>query len=125
MFSSITSSCLWLENHVRDNPLLAFITVPYLLLYLAAVLPWRNFDKRADISYGVYLYGFSVQQLLVTFGGNSLGYWAYAIISLIATIPFALASYYLIERPFLRLKHMAFPARLPYPKSCGAAEDLT
>jgi peptidoglycan/LPS O-acetylase OafA/YrhL len=94
-------------------PLLAVITVPYLLLYLAAVLPWPNFDKRADISYGVYLYGFSVQQLLVTFGFNSLGYWPYAIISLIATIPFGLASYYFVERPMLRLKRLSVLARLP------------
>lgn len=88
-------------------PFLAVLSVPYLLLYLAAVLPWPNFDKRADISYGVYLYGFSVQQLLVTFGGNALGYWPYAILSLVATIPFAAASYYLIERPMLRLKHLS------------------
>jgi peptidoglycan/LPS O-acetylase OafA/YrhL len=93
-------------------PFLAVLAVPYLLLYLAAVLPWSNFDKRADISYGVYLYGFSVQQLLVTFGLHSLGYWPYAILSLITTIPFAAASYYLIERPMLRLKHFSLLSRV-------------
>lgn len=51
-----------------------------------------------------------MQQLLVTFGGNSFGYWPFAIISLVATIPFAMMSYYLVERPMLRLKGLTLSA---------------
>ena len=52
----------------------------------------------ADLSYGLYIYAFPLQQVLMMHGVLSL--WA----SMAVTLPFAAASWFLIEKPALRLK---------------------
>lgn len=52
----------------------------------------------ADISYGLYIYAFPLQQILAAHGVLTL--WA----SLAVTAPFAMASWFLVEKPALRLK---------------------
>jgi len=106
------------------KPLAAF-PLAYLLLYLGAVLPLHKVGARNDLSYGLYVYGFPVQQLvlLATRGlvengnGQPMPVALFATLSVAATIPFALASWFLIERPALRLKRYAQfaprPSRLP------------
>jgi peptidoglycan/LPS O-acetylase OafA/YrhL len=65
---------------------------------------------RADISYGMYLYGFPVQQLLVSKfeGMSALRNFAF---SLPITALLALASWYLIESPALRFKTQSLRRR--------------
>lgn len=52
----------------------------------------------ADLSYGLYIYAFPLQQVLAAHGMLSL--WA----SMAVTLPFAAASWFLIEKPALRFK---------------------
>lgn len=52
----------------------------------------------ADLSYGLYIYAFPLQQMLAAHGVLNL--WT----ALAATAPFAIASWFLIEKPALRLK---------------------
>jgi peptidoglycan/LPS O-acetylase OafA/YrhL len=52
----------------------------------------------ADLSYGLYIYAFPLQQLLAAHGMLSL--WT----SLALTLPFAAASWFLVEKPALKLK---------------------
>ncbi len=52
----------------------------------------------ADLSYGLYIYAFPVQQLLAAHGLLSFP------AALLATLPLAIASWLLIEKPALRLK---------------------
>jgi len=65
---------------------------------------------RNDISYGVYIYAFPVQQLLVTAGVLTLGVLEFSLIAFVITVPIAMASWYLIEKPALRMR-----SRLGYP----------
>jgi peptidoglycan/LPS O-acetylase OafA/YrhL len=58
----------------------------------------RSFRLRADVSYGLYIYAFPLQQILA--GAGRLSLWT----ALAVTLPFALASWLLVERPALRLK---------------------
>lgn len=64
----------------------------------------NNFGKFGDFSYGIYIYGFLIQQLVImAFGGkisNTLNY----IISLPITICIGFISYHLIEKRFMNLK---------------------
>jgi peptidoglycan/LPS O-acetylase OafA/YrhL len=55
----------------------------------------------ADLSYGLYIYAFPVQQILAAHGALSL--WA----SVALTLPFAAASWFLVEKPALRFKPRA------------------
>jgi peptidoglycan/LPS O-acetylase OafA/YrhL len=52
----------------------------------------------ADVSYGLYIYAFPLQQILAE--QHRLSFWT----ALAVTLPFALASWFLVERPALRLK---------------------
>jgi len=90
----------------------------YLLLYAGAVVPWRVGSVN-DISYGVYIYAFPVQQLLVVVGLAGLPNAAFAAVALVLTVPFAYASWRFVERPAIRLGRVGrlAPARGPAPVS--------
>lgn len=76
----------------------------YVIFYLAAHFPIKSFDKKADFSYGIYIYAFPVQQLLAQLGVQDSGVVVYTLLATVVTIPLAVMSYYLIERPALKLK---------------------
>lgn len=74
-----------------------------LVLALAPALTRRSVEPPADLSYGVYLYGWPVQQALHALY-PSLGAVALLWPSLAATLIVAALSWYLIEKPALGLK---------------------
>ncbi|RYG24178.1 acyltransferase [bacterium] len=92
----------------------------YLLFYIAFNRRLRLYDfgKRGDISYGLYLYGFPIQQLLVYHFGDTLrqispaiaGRVVIVVLNLALTILVALASWHFVEKPFLKMKKKS-PAR--------------
>ena len=59
---------------------------------------------RNDFSYGMYIYAFPVQQILVMSGLVSLTPMLFFGISTISTLPFAAASWFLVESRAMRLK---------------------
>jgi len=87
------------------------LAISYCVLYLAATLPpmiERIGDGSFDISYGVYIYGFPMQQLLVLGGLPHLGIGAMIAGSTALTIIPASVSWLVIEKPCLRLKNLSF-----------------
>ena len=78
----------------------------YILFYAAfsKTINASNFSKYGDFSYGLYLYAFPVQQLLVFYYGEHLNGLLMFTISLILTLVLAIISWYLVEKPFLKLK---------------------
>jgi peptidoglycan/LPS O-acetylase OafA/YrhL len=60
--------------------------------------------KFPDLSYGVYLYAFPIQQLLSMWGAQRFGLGFYIASSVVCVIPLALFSWYVIEQPANRLK---------------------
>jgi len=85
------------------------LAMPYALLWLAFRLPMTRFGRRGDISYGVYIYAFPVQQLLATMGLHRHGLLVYLGITFALTIPLATLSWRLVEQPCLRLKTVRLP----------------
>jgi peptidoglycan/LPS O-acetylase OafA/YrhL len=83
---------------------LRFVAVPsaYVTVYLGLLNPPRNkIILSGDYSYGLYLYGFPIQQAFVYVGPN-LHHW---YLNLLLTIPCAIlvavGSWWLVERPVL------------------------
>ena len=74
-----------------------------LVLALAPALTRRSVEPPADLSYGVYLYGWPVQQALHALF-PALGAVALLWPSLTLTVVVAALSWYLIEKPALGLK---------------------
>lgn len=87
--------------HVIGIPAMA-----YLCLWLAVRLPagvqWIG--QRNDYSYGVYVYGFLVEQSLASAGVHRLGYLPYVALALVVTAGCAWLSWHLIEKHALALK---------------------
>ena len=80
-------------------------TLAYPILWLGTHLPFQKIGARNDYSYGVYIYAYPVQVLLALWGVQHWGYPAYLILSVLGTIPFAVASWWLVEERCLRLKN--------------------
>lgn len=64
----------------------------------------RSAGRFGDLSYGIYLYAWPVQQLVTMNLGPSTPYLQLLSVSLLIVLPCAVLSWHLIERPALRLK---------------------
>lgn len=84
-----------------------YVMLPSIVIFLGqlsfSVGNWLA--EKGDISYGIYLYGFPVQQLVSHWlRPDGLSPWANTLFALPLTVSLAVASWVLIEKPFLRLK---------------------
>lgn len=81
----------------------------YPLIWLGAVefKPFTWLRTRSDISYGVYLYGWPVTQVIRAFVGDGLSGYEMTALALPATALLAYLSWHLVEKPALRLKTAA------------------
>ena len=80
----LSYSCLWLSYTPSINA--------------------RNFGSRGDMSYGIYIFAFPIQQCLYA-GDAAMTPMANALATFLMVLPLAAASFHFIERPALRLKH--------------------
>jgi peptidoglycan/LPS O-acetylase OafA/YrhL len=78
----------------------------YLVLYLGARLPrWaQRVGAKNDFSYGVYIYGFLVEQVLAYFGVHKWGYLPYVLIALAISGGMAWLSWHGVEKHAMSLK---------------------
>lgn len=78
----------------------------YFVMYLAARLPKQVqwIGKKNDYSYGVYIYGFLVQQVLAYFGVHTWGLVPYIVIALIISFGCAWLSWHTVEKRAMSLK---------------------
>jgi peptidoglycan/LPS O-acetylase OafA/YrhL len=112
-----------LAGLIASVPLNQFILLfplfgAYLILYLARHprLPVLGAARFGDLSYGLYIYGWPVEQTLLYVSGGRLAWWQLFPLALAITAAIALASWHLVEKPALRLKPTAaIPAPAPTP----------
>lgn len=79
----------------------------YFVMYLAARLPRQVqwIGKKNDYSYGIYIYGFLVQQVTAFLGWHQLGYVLYVLIALVLSFGCAWISWHLVEKRAMALKN--------------------
>ena len=113
--------CLNLQVGCAVMPLLLFCQVlsgPVQYLVFYAVFPYfifsfvfapkpvfKSFGRKMDLSYGIYLYGFFFQQLMVSLqlqNSVPLSYFKTFLASLLPTLAAAFLSWNLVEKPVLR-----------------------
>jgi peptidoglycan/LPS O-acetylase OafA/YrhL len=82
------------------------------LIFWFAFLPstpqMNRINATTDLSYGIYLYAWPVQSLLVKYI-DGISPWLVMVFTTLATVPLAFASWKLIERPFLSFKKTRAP----------------
>ncbi|MBF0217948.1 MAG: acyltransferase [Gammaproteobacteria bacterium] len=89
---------------------LGFIIFLFSLTYLVIFIAFMDFDltkytsKIGDLSYGMYIYAFPVQQSLVYYSDKTLSVSELTIYALAITSVFAYLSWHLIEKKMLNYK---------------------
>ncbi|TNE53040.1 MAG: acyltransferase [Bacteroidetes bacterium] len=88
------------------NDLLNTLLIPYLVIYLGVFQKWtwKFYERMGDLSYGIYLYAFLIQQILLNFVPEIQSTWVLMGGSFPLIFLLAWASYRWIERPALSLK---------------------
>ena len=87
-----------------DYRVLGALPLAVLLLGVGALVKSPRLRFANDISYGVYVYAFPVQQILATLGVYRWGILPFALVGLACTIPLAAASWFIIEKQAMRLR---------------------
>lgn len=77
--------------------------LPYLIVYLAGSPVCSGFECVGDLSFGMYVYSYPVQQLLYHVQPQ-MNPWLNVLLTLLAVLPLSAASWRVIEEPVLRLK---------------------
>lgn len=100
---------LWMPTliffHTQVFYVFAFIAIPYTVIWFANLPLERlhNFGKYGDFSFGMFIYGYPIQQTIVHFM-PSIEIWQLILLSFVFTVPVAVLSFYLIERHALAKK---------------------
>ncbi len=78
-----------------------------IVLWSSWAVPIRSLETRwgGDYSYGLYIYGYPVQQMFSAAGLPDYGIWSYFGVTLLVTLGFSICSWHLLEKPALRLKN--------------------
>lgn len=98
---------LWIFGGSRNLFLIILnISTPWLILYLALrpSLWARVINRYGDYSYGMYIYAFPVQQLILWFANGQQLWWQNFILSAVSTLLLAILSWHLVEVRALSLR---------------------
>ena len=104
----------------------------YILFWFAFSVRWRRLSSiggRVDLSYGVYLYAFPIQKMLVLVH-SSISPWTVSGLTFVISSAFAWASWSLVEKPALTLRALAAtrwrrpPGREPWSSLTLATNSL-
>ncbi|WP_160141062.1 acyltransferase family protein [Cryobacterium shii] len=96
---ALVVAAAWLPNYL----LLAAPAIAYGFVGLGGLVSHQRLAFRNDFSYGMYIYAFPMQQILASAGLSFFGVVGFGLVASLFTIPLAMASWFLIERPASRL----------------------
>ena len=92
------------SSQLPDYRVVAALPLAYAVVVSGILIQHKRLRLRTDLSYGVYIYAFPVQQLLAVCGLTWLNPLIYFVISTVATLPLAALSWFLVEKPAQRVK---------------------
>ncbi|HHB2143021.1 TPA: acyltransferase family protein [Escherichia albertii] len=79
-----------------------YVSLMLALVYISSNAYFIKLKPKYDISYGIYLYGFPIQQIIYSLlGGSGYGIFANQISSILLSILAGLCSWLLIEKRFI------------------------
>lgn len=94
-----------------DYRLIGAVAFAYLCLYAVVRTPWLRHRPRADLSYGMYIYHWPIETLLVLAGATALTQVGYTLLALALALLAASASWRFVERPALARKRISLTRR--------------
>lgn len=90
----------WVTVDRPEVSIIGAIAISVIVIVLGTSFPDKFIRGRFDISYGVYIYAFPVQQIIINRVTSS--FWLAMLLTAIFTTVMACLSYRYIERPFIR-----------------------
>lgn len=84
-----------------------FFCLSYLVIY-AASLPGRlnDFGRFGDLSYGIYIYAYPVQQVIIQYFGATMPIPLQILLAFVLVLSLAWVSWHFVEKPALRYKSL-------------------
>jgi len=83
------------------------IPIVYIMMYVGVtVFPKWSIIERGDYSYGMYLYGYPIQQMIVHLLPNYREWWVVFPLAVIVSYAVAALSWHIVEKPALKLKKL-------------------
>lgn len=85
-----------------------YMTLPYILLYIGYGMKYKlsNFGKNMEISYGMYLCGAPIQQMLVLFFGTGMSQIANAFVASIIAMIAGVILCITVEKPIQKINRI-------------------
>ncbi|OBB63491.1 acyltransferase [Mycobacterium sp. 852014-50255_SCH5639931] len=108
------------SSQLPDYRVAAGLPLAYAVVVSGALLRSKRLVLRTDLSYGMYIYAFPIQQLLAVIGLAKLNPIVFFVVATTATLPVAALSWFLVEKRALSLK-----TRLRSASTAPAAEPST
>ncbi|SIK96620.1 Nodulation protein 10 [Mycobacteroides abscessus subsp. abscessus] len=99
---ALSLGLLLLSGLLSNYRVLGAIPLAYLVIASGALL--KRLNLRNDLSYGVYIYAFPIQQLLVIMGLATLRVFPFFIVATLVTLSLAAMSWFVVEKRALALK---------------------
>jgi peptidoglycan/LPS O-acetylase OafA/YrhL len=95
---------IFLAHEIHFFTYMKCICISYLVILIAyhPVLRIKSLDNIPDVSYGIYIYAFPIQQL-IAYLLPQIQPWSMFFIASLVTMPIAYLSYIFIETPFIKL----------------------
>jgi peptidoglycan/LPS O-acetylase OafA/YrhL len=109
------------SSPLPDYRLVGALPLAYAVIVSGALIRHKRLTLHNDLSYGVYIYAFPTQQILVICGLASLSPVAFFPLSALATLPLAALSWFLIEKHAIALKARVFRKASPPPEPAPIA----
>ena len=92
-------------SQLPDYRVVGALPLAYAVIVTGTLLKNRRLRLRTDLSYGVYIYAFPIQQLLAVCGLAALLHpTLFFVVAAAATLPLAALSWFVIEKPSMSLK---------------------
>lgn len=104
IFSTILLTVLFIKIQLIFTAALLALPILIILLGSKSTPLLINFGKFGDPSYGIYLYAFPIQQLMIFYFYEKYEFIGTLVFSIILTIAAAYSSWHIIEKNALKLK---------------------